>query len=204
MPQALFDLGERPRPTRGGVTYATVLNGWNKLKNGRAALQAFALVRAEAPGAQLTMIGPGHEPGGPAEVWAREAGFGAGVRFLGPMAHAEVLEFLARSVDVVVHPSFEESFGMVLAEAGALGLPVIAGARSGAVPWTLDGGTAGLLVDVRAPRELARAMLSLAEDQERRRALGLRGRDNALRRFHNRVVTDAYQAAYARLREASA
>ncbi|MCM2333070.1 MAG: glycosyltransferase, partial [Anaeromyxobacteraceae bacterium] len=127
------------------------------------------------------------------------AGVDAGVRFAGYMPHEDALGLLADEVDVLVHPSLEESFSMVIAEASALGRPVIGGARSGAVPWTLDEGRAGLLVDVRSPTALAAAMLELAASPELRAAWGRKGRENALRRFHMGVVADAYQAAYARL-----
>jgi glycosyltransferase involved in cell wall biosynthesis len=88
---------------------------------------------------------------------------------------------------------------MVLVEAGAMGRPVIAGARSGAVPWTLDGGRAGRLVDVDAPADLADAMRELADHPEARAAWGRRGRANALERFHVGVVADAYLSTYAGL-----
>lgn len=199
MPQALFDRPIAARRAGGPVRFATILNGWGALKNGRAALEAFAEVRRSRPGDELVMIGYGHGPGEAAEAWARRAGVDAGVRFAGYMPHEDALGLLADEVDVLVHPSLEESFSMVIAEASALGRPVIGGARSGAVPWTLDEGRAGLLVDVRSPTALAAAMLELAASPELRAAWGRKGRENALRRFHMGVVADAYQAAYARL-----
>jgi L-malate glycosyltransferase len=199
MPQSLFDRPPAPQRDGGPVRYATILNGWSTLKNGRAALAAFAEVRRRRPGDELVMIGYGHGPGEAAEAWARRAGVDAGVRFAGYLPHEAALRCLADEVDVLVHPSLEESFSMVIAEASALGLPVIGGSRSGAVPWTLDEGRAGLLVDVRSPAELAGAMLELAGSAELRDAWGRKGRENALHRFHVGVVAEAYQAAYARL-----
>jgi glycosyltransferase involved in cell wall biosynthesis len=43
---------------------------------------------------------------------------------------------------------------------------VIAGRASGAVPWTLDYGQAGILVDIENPSEIAQAMLALAHNRE--------------------------------------
>lgn len=199
MPQSLFDWPRAAARDGPGVTYATLLNGWTALKNGAAALEAFAAVRRDRPDDRLIMIGHEHGVGGPAEAWARREGLSAGVRFAGYQPHHAALRCLAEEVDVLVHPSLEESFAMPLAEASALGLPVIAGARSGAVPWTLDEGRAGVLVDVRRPAALAEAMRQLAGSAALRREWGQRGLENARSRFHVRVVADAYQAAYASL-----
>jgi len=199
LPDRLFDRPIRlPSPGRG-LAFATLLNGFSTLKNGRTALAAFARVRARRPDATLIMIGQGHGPGEVAEAWARSEGLAEGVSFRGYLSHEAALECLAEEVDVLVHPSLEESFSMAIAEASALGLPVVAGARSGAVPWTLDEGRAGVLVDVRDPAPLAEAMLELAEDPAGRLEWGRRARENARRRFHVGVVADAYQAAYATL-----
>ncbi len=46
----------------------------------------------------------------------------------------QCLTTLAESVDVLVHPSLEESQCMAVIEAMAMGLPVIAGKFSGAIP----------------------------------------------------------------------
>ena len=60
----------------------------------------------------------------------------AGVRFLGPVG-PEKLRELYRESDVFVFPSFFEGFGLVILEAMACGLPVIASDRS-AGPDVLD------------------------------------------------------------------
>jgi glycosyltransferase involved in cell wall biosynthesis len=199
MAQPLFDRTRPPRDPGEAITYATLLNTWNSLKNGRAALQAFGLVRRRRPDDRLVMIGHDHGPGGPAEAWAGRHGLEAGVRFVGYLPHGAALDCLASEVDVLVHPSREESFGMTLLEASSLSIPSIAGARSGAVPWTLAQGEAGLLVDVTSAKAIAEAMLKLAGDAGLRAALGQRARANALSRFHVQVVADAYLRAYAQV-----
>jgi glycosyltransferase involved in cell wall biosynthesis len=73
---------------------------------------------------------------------------------------------------VFVHPSLEESFGMSVAEAMSHGLPIVAGARAGAVPWLLDGGRAGLLVDTRDPSAIAKAVCAQIENPSLATRLG--------------------------------
>ena len=59
------------------------------------------------------------------------------------------------------HPSLEESQGMCLLEAMAARLPIVAGAKSGAVSWTLFDGAGGTLVDVRRTSAISEGIHSV-------------------------------------------
>jgi L-malate glycosyltransferase len=132
------------------------------LKNVRTLLRAFPAVRLRHPTASLHLIGSGLGIGDPLARWAAVHRLDQGVTWLGRRTHESTLDEVA-AADVVVHPSLEESFGMVVAEAMAMGLPVVGGRNSGAVPWLLGGGDAGVLVDVRSARSLAEGVLSVCE-----------------------------------------
>lgn len=170
------------RPTRAPV-FATVLNGWGPLKNGETALRAFARVRVLFPEARLLMFGDGFASDGPAAAWAAPRGLAAGVEFAGPTGHAELLGRIAEEVTVLVHPSRVETFSMILLEAMGVGVPVIAGRRSGAVPWLLAGGQAGVLVDIGSDAQVAAAMTGLARDTGLRARLAAEGRARVRERF---------------------
>lgn len=200
MPESLFASRVAERSTGRRLTFATILQGWGSRKNGHVALEAFALLRRECPEAQLAMFGYGHGPGEEAELWAREHGVTDGVEFAGLLPYADVMARLAREVDVLVHPAREEAFGMVLIEAMALGVPVIAGRFSGGTRWVLEDGRAGILVDVTDAGAVARAMGRLTSFDERR-VWGERGLEFARRRFHISRVADAYEEVYAHLLE---
>jgi glycosyltransferase involved in cell wall biosynthesis len=146
------------RSASEGTKFLTILS-WSALKNGSAAIEAFAQVRARLPHATLHMIGHGLGPGGPAESWAAERGLTAGITFVGPLPHDGVLDALA-ATDILVHPSLEEACCMAIAEAQLAGVAVIGGAHSGGVPWQLGYGRAGSLVDMRKTASLAVAMSS--------------------------------------------
>jgi glycosyltransferase involved in cell wall biosynthesis len=82
------------------------------------------------------------------------------------------LDALIRGADVVVHPSLYEGFGLVVLEAMARGVPVIA-ARAGALPQT--GGEAALYFDPGAVTDelatkLARLLADPSEREQRARA----------------------------------
>lgn len=198
MPEALFE-GEGAKRAGSPLTFATILVNWSGLKNGEKAIEAFAKIRRELPGARLVMFGSGHGPGEAANRWAEENQLSEGIEFVGQIAHGELLTRLKHDVDVVVHPALEEAQPMALIEPMAMGIPVIAGERAGGVPWTLEDGRLGMLVNVRSAEAIATAMKKLADDEKGRLRLGEKGREGARRRFHISVVTDAYLEAYSEI-----
>ena len=199
MPEALFNVEAPPSDQQRPPCFGTVLSGWGAYKNGRAAIEAFAGLRKTRPEVTLHMFGPDHGPGQVAQQYAVGRGIAESIQFVGALPHRQLLDRLAREVDVLVHPSLEEAQPMVLIEAMALGIPVIAGRRSGGVPWTLDDGRVGLLVDVRDPPAIAEAMKALLDDNARRRQLGQQGKDLARQRYHIATIAAAYEPIYQRL-----
>ena len=75
-------------------------------------------------------------------------------------------------------PLAGEGFGIVLLEAAAMSLPVVAGAAGGALDAVEDGVT-GLLVDPEDPAALADALIALLENPARARAMGRAGAERA-------------------------
>jgi len=92
------------------------------------------------------------------------------IRFSGPQAGAELAGSYG-AADVLVLPSRAESYGMVVAEALARGLPVVA-AEVGGVPEALghgaDGTRPGLLVPPDDPPALRDALRAWLEDADLR------------------------------------
>jgi glycosyltransferase involved in cell wall biosynthesis len=88
-----------------------------------------------------------------------------------------------------------ESFGIVLIEAMACGLPTIATEYPG-VRAVVDPGETGLVVPPRDPQALRAALERLLGDRQPRRRLGTAGRERARERFAWDAVTDATLAAY--------
>ncbi len=155
-------------------------NGWGQRKNAHSGLLGFRHYRSTVPEAQLHLFGHDFEPGGAAQAWAGRHGCLDGVHFHGPLRHAQLLQALSE-LDVLLHPSLEESFGVVLAEAMALGLPVVAGRASGAVPWVVGADAltgqsdCAELVDVADPSAIAGALVRVFDgDYERRSCAGRR------------------------------
>jgi len=166
-------------------------NGFNRLKNTTTLLEAFATARRDLPQARLSLAGVDHGPGGRAAQWARGRGLAEGVEFLGPIPHDELLRLMG-VVQLFVHTSREESFGNVLVEAMAQGTPVVGGRASGAVPWVLDDGRAGLLTDIERPLLVADAIVSLLSNPKRWEGYSSNGKRISKSRFSVSRVADQY------------
>ena len=177
------------------LTLATVLEGFQERKNPKAAIRAFAQIRATFPDASLQMFGTGYEAEGPASAWSRTHGLANGIEFMGRVPHADLMSHMAQNVHLLVHPAKEESFGMAPLEAMALGIPVIGGRNSGGVPYVLDGGGAGCLVDVRSPADIAQAALELLGSPSKMLQLAQKGWQRA-NSFTVDKMVDAYLQEY--------
>jgi type III pantothenate kinase len=90
-------------------------------------------------------------------------------------------------------PSFEEPFGLVFAEAMAMGKPVVALASGGALEVVADGET-GLLSPPGDAAALAANISLLLADPERRDRMGRAGRDRVERLFRPERLCGDYAA----------
>jgi glycosyltransferase involved in cell wall biosynthesis len=188
---------DRLPPLRKGQLRAigSVNNGFSKWKNVQALLEAFSFLRDRRGGLVLRLVGTDYERGGLAHQWARSRGLDVGVEFIGSIPADEVANFM-RSIDLLVHPSLEESFGMTLIEAIIQGTPVIGGLQSGAVPWVLGEGMAGTLVDVTDPDAIGRSVLDLPSDPAELDSRRHRALDYVRHNFSLGRVVDQYEEAY--------
>jgi phosphatidylinositol alpha-1,6-mannosyltransferase len=143
-------------------------------------IRALPLVRERVPGAQVLLVGDG--PGGDRlRRLAREVEVDEHVVFAGAVPAAEVAAHHAVG-DVFALPCRTrgggldvEGLGIVLLEAAAAGLPVVAG-DSGGAPETVQEGRTGHVVDGRDVAAVASAVAGLLADPERARAMGAAGR----------------------------
>ena len=129
---------------------------------------------------------------------ARARGVEEKVRFLGYVPE-EDLPGLYRACDLFVLANRRlanddmEGFGIVFLEAAASGLPVVGG-NSGGVPDAVSDGVNGMLVDTEDIDALARALSTLAGDEDLRRRMGEEGR-----RFAEGFSWDGYSQRIRRL-----
>jgi glycosyltransferase involved in cell wall biosynthesis len=203
LPDLVFQMGEGQDPRNDRtITFASILQGWSRLKNAKAALEAFSIVRREIPHARLKMFGLDYEQGGPAQQWAIKHDLDADVTFLGKLPYTELMTCVKKEIDVLVHPSLSESFSMTALEAMALRKPVIAGRETTGVSELLGFGKSGVLVDVTDPHAIAAEMLRLAQDESYRDRIAQCAYDRASSQYRLGAVMDQYESLYSRILQA--
>lgn len=159
--------GEVFRPIRrrklpDGPVLLTVarLDSSERYKGVDRVLSVLGEIRAQFPGVRYIVAGRGDDLPR-LEALAQECAVANCVEFLGYVPD-EILPRLFSEADVFVMPSQKEGFGIVLLEALACGVPVIAGNRDGSVDALLDG-RLGLLVDPGDTGQLATAVCNILE-----------------------------------------
>ncbi len=113
------------------------------------------------------------------------------VRLMDPIARDRLPE-LYRAADVVVVPSYSESFGLVAVDAHACGTPVVASRGGGLTTAVGDG---GVLVAGHDPRDFASALESLIVEPGRREWMSVAARRHA-EQFSWGRTAEATQEAY--------
>jgi len=103
--------------------------------------------------------------------------------------------WLFNAVDVFAYPSGFESFGIAFIEAWASGKPVI-GCQRGAIPWVVDAGRDGLLVEHKNPDLLAEAIILLLQSPGWAQEMGAKGRQKVLSRYTWDVVASRFRQVY--------
>jgi glycosyltransferase involved in cell wall biosynthesis len=156
-------------------------------------IEATAMVRERVPTVTTYLLGDGPDRAH-FEQLARDRGIGGSVVFLGFRADAELV---MKQADVFVLASHADPNPLVIPEARAAGLPIVA-TRVDGIPESLDGGDAGLLVPPHAPDALANAIAGLLlapEQRNRLRAAASRNLERLTVRRMAGETLDVYRRA---------
>lgn len=105
------------------------------------------------------------------------------------------LASLLPCLDVLVHPATREGLGIILLQASAAGIPIVA-TRAGGIPEAVSDGENGLLVAPGDPAELADALTTVLSDPNRSAAMGASGRGMVRDRFSVDRMVEGNLAVY--------
>ena len=190
--RAAFEREESERETTHTLLRVGIVGELSEVKNQEGFVRAAALL-AEEFGASVEFLIVGDEAARSGVYGARLESLIAELRLTGSVRlvrRCEDVAPLIASLDVLVSASRSEAFGMVLVEAAACGVPVVATATEGAKEIVKDGET-GSIVPIDDVNGLASAVAALLRDEELRRTLGSRAREVARARFSlERMVTE--------------
>jgi glycosyltransferase involved in cell wall biosynthesis len=131
------------------------------------------------------------------EQLATKLGVKEKIMFIGRIPPTEVPYYDAMS-DIVVVPSLQEAFGLVISEAMACGKPVI-GTKVGGIPDQIIDSYNGFLVQPRDPKEIAEKILRLIENPEEAKRMGMNGRKIAEKKFDISKRIDRIVSLYVNL-----
>ena len=124
---------------------------------------------------------------------AARLGIADRIRLLGPVADVEQVY---RAADVLAMPSTREAFGMVLVEAMAAGLPVIATRIDRVTDTIVEDGVTGLLVPPRDATALAAALEHLLSAPAQAADMGARARQTVAARYGLEASASRWRQIY--------
>ena len=161
-------------------------------------MKAINTVKSRRPGVLLKVIGSvaavGRSCYRQIEDYIKKKDLARNIKFCGYMDAREVAQELSMSAMLIL-PSFHEPFGCVLAEAMAVGIPVV-GTKVGGIPYIIRDNETGFLVEPGDAGALVEKMLILLEDKKLRREMGQKGREEAGRRFRPEIIAREMMAVY--------
>lgn len=170
------------------------VNRLDRRKGFRIAVRAFELLARQYPDLRLVVVGDGPERGA---IESLEPSVRGRVTMAGHREHDEVSAFYA-SADLFLAPATgNESFGIVLLEAMASGLPVVASDIEG-YRDVVRHDREGLVIPPDDPAALAAAVTRVIDDETLARRLGEAGR-HRVRDFSWDVVVRRIETIYDRV-----
>lgn len=160
-------------------------------KSHATAIRALPLILDSVPHARLVILGDGPLRS-ELVLLAAQLNLTPHVEFLGYQPQAAQW---MRGFDLLLHPSQHEGFGLVLLEAMAARLPIVA-TRVSAIPEIVVDGQTGWLIPPQDPESLAQAVIHLLTNPARRAQMGEAGYQRLVQEFTVAKMLDRTEAVY--------
>jgi glycosyltransferase involved in cell wall biosynthesis len=158
----------------------------NPVKGVEYLIDAMAGIKKKGTDVELTIAGDGPERKR-LENLSKRLNVYNHVRFLGMVDRLKIASLMSES-DIFVLPSISEGFPLVVLEAMACGLPIIA-TKVGGLPEVIEEGRNGLLVNPRDSVALASSILLLLQNEAQRDIIAEENRKKSMLFGWERVVS---------------
>lgn len=166
------------------------VSNFRKVKRVPDVVCAFSLVRKHLP-AKLLLVGDGPEMTVVSRL-VTELGLSDDVRFLGKQ---DKLDELYSISDVKMLLSEKESFGLVLLEAMACGVPCI-GTTIGGIPEVIEDGKTGFLCELGNVEEVANKALRILTDKHLHMYMAKQAVQTVYQKFYSGQIVEQYEDIY--------
>ncbi len=191
----------QPMPNRSSVRFVLSVARHTEQKGIGTLIRGFARIADTFPDVELIQVGTGPLTADLKRV-AAEHGVGRRVQFVGPLSHDAVRALMVRATVVALTSQTppngqQEALGLVLNEAGACGVPVVA-TRHGGMPEAVIHGETGLLVPEGDELVVGEALATIIGDRSLAARMGARGRALVCDVFNVRTQTAALEDLYDR------
>lgn len=195
------DIWKKEIRTQYGINEADYVFGFSGRisidKGCRELLTAFKMIEETADKMKLFIAGPIDDNCGidPELInWARNS---KNVVFTGMIDGNNMYKYYS-AMDVLVHPTYREGFGMVIQEAGALAVPAITTKVPGASE-VMEDGVSAVHVEAKNVKELSEAMLSLSHDLKKTVLLGEEAYKRTKKLYNRSVMLENQRKDYEQL-----
>lgn len=172
--------------TRKDDLYILYLGSLIKRKGVKFLIQAFSAIKRGYPLLRLKIVGEGNDVTNLKEI-ASKLNLNNNIEFLGIVRGKKKIRLL-RNALLLVCPSMREPFGIVILEAFAAGIPVIA-SKVGGIPDIVHSGENGFLVEPENPQQLAEKIVLLLKDDVLRKKMS----ENAIKMVANYDWNNVFQ-----------
>lgn len=169
------------------------VSNFRKVKRVSDVVRAFSLVRQALP-AKLLLVGDGPEMTVVCRL-VKQLGLTKDVLCLGKQENLEELYSIS---DVKWLLSEKESFGLVLLEAMACGVPCI-GTNIGGIPEVIDDGKTGFLCELGDVEAVAERTIKLLQDGRLHATMAENALQTVYTKFYSKAIVQQYEAIYASL-----
>lgn len=160
-------------------------------------LQAFLNISESNSRAKLLIVGPCEENCGVEGELIAKAKESDNIIFTGGVKNAEMKKYYS-AMDVLVHPTYREGFGMVIQEAGALAVPTITTKIPGASEVMVDGSSC-ILVDAKSVSSLQDAMENVLDSEQLVISLGSAAYERTKELYDRPVMLEHQRKDYEKL-----
>lgn len=147
-----------------------------KFKGVDILIKSLQIVKKVYPDIHLYIAGNGPQSRNLKSL-SRDLNLDSSITFLSFLSEEDKLKML-KSADIFVVPSRIETFGIVILEALASGIPIVA-SNTGGIPQILDNGKYGLLAETENSEDLAQKIIALIKNKSLRDELSEKGKQRA-------------------------